>query len=64
MSKKKKEYRSCGLISISSKVISNTETKLEKAGIPKDSYRINYFSNSAELIVEASLLETVKSTLG
>lgn len=60
----KKEFRAYGLISDNVKLISKTETKLKNAGIPKDGYRINYFNNSVELVVEKSLLETVKTTLG
>jgi hypothetical protein len=60
----KREFRAYGLLNINSKAISKTEKKLELAGIPKDSYRINYFSNSAELVVEKSLLGKVRTTLG
>lgn len=61
---KKREYRSYGTMADNCKIVSKTVSKLDKAGIPKDSYRINYFSNSAELIVDVNVLEKVKTTLG
>jgi len=60
----KREFRSAGLICSNAWFITKTEKKLEKAGIPKNSYRINYFSNSVELVVEKSMMEKVRTTLG
>lgn len=61
---KKREYRSYGLIDTGIKNITKTESKLKKAGLTHGSYRINYFSNSAELIVSKDVLEKVKTVLG
>lgn len=60
----RKEFRAYGLLNVNSKAIAKTEKKLEDAGIPKDSYRINYFCNSVELVVERSLMKKVRTTLG
>lgn len=55
----KKTYKAFGIGSGNDANVNNVISKLDKAGISKESYRVNYFNINAEIVADKKIIKQI-----